>query len=160
MNLEKYINKNELSPKDVVEMLQPEFPRFAKQHVSMVTKGTYGVTLAPKAVQILNAAHPKEEHRTRGNRVTVWMSDMTYALLLEKCESEGRTMQDVCEMGIYTYLKPEARTIEPHELNLKLQKELTITKKELNMCRNELCFRCGEYRNAHLGACDGCRWKE
>ena len=27
-------------------------------------------------------------------------------------------------------------------------------------CRNELCLRCGEYKQRHLGACDGCRWKE
>lgn len=27
-------------------------------------------------------------------------------------------------------------------------------------CRNELCLKCGEYRQRHLGACDGCRWKE
>ena len=27
-------------------------------------------------------------------------------------------------------------------------------------CRNELCWKCGQYRNAHKGACDGCRWKE
>ena len=26
--------------------------------------------------------------------------------------------------------------------------------------RNELCLKCGRYRTAHLGACDGCRWKE
>lgn len=25
-------------------------------------------------------------------------------------------------------------------------------------CRNELCFRCGEYINRHNGACNGCRW--
>ena len=30
----------------------------------------------------------------------------------------------------------------------------------LTDCRNELCERCGQYRNAHKGACDGCRWKE
>ena len=24
--------------------------------------------------------------------------------------------------------------------------------------RNELCLRCGLYRNAHNGACNGCRW--
>jgi len=24
---------------------------------------------------------------------------------------------------------------------------------------NELCLKCGSYREAHLGACDGCRWK-
>ena len=31
---------------------------------------------------------------------------------------------------------------------------------ELRDCRNELCLRCGSYREKHLGACDGCRWKE
>jgi len=31
---------------------------------------------------------------------------------------------------------------------------------ELRMCRNELCLKCGNYHNAHKGACDGCRWKE
>lgn len=29
----------------------------------------------------------------------------------------------------------------------------------LMVCRNELCLRCGDYRNAHKGACDGCRWE-
>ena len=24
--------------------------------------------------------------------------------------------------------------------------------------RNELCLKCGKYREAHNGACDGCRW--
>lgn len=27
-------------------------------------------------------------------------------------------------------------------------------------CRNELCLKCGQYKTAHLGSCDGCRWKE
>ena len=26
-------------------------------------------------------------------------------------------------------------------------------------CRNELCMQCGQYRQRHLGACDGCRWR-
>lgn len=25
-------------------------------------------------------------------------------------------------------------------------------------CVNELCLRCGQYQQEHLGACDGCRW--
>ena len=32
-------------------------------------------------------------------------------------------------------------------------------RRELRMCRNELCLKCGDYKNAHNGACDGCRWK-
>ena len=27
-------------------------------------------------------------------------------------------------------------------------------------CRNELCLKCGAYTQKHLGACDGCRWRE
>ena len=25
---------------------------------------------------------------------------------------------------------------------------------------NELCQHCGKYKQAHKGACDGCRWRE
>lgn len=32
--------------------------------------------------------------------------------------------------------------------------------KALADCRNELCQRCGKYHTAHLGSCDGCRWKK
>lgn len=31
--------------------------------------------------------------------------------------------------------------------------------KELRLCRNELCLRCGSYNQAHNGACDACRWR-
>lgn len=36
--------------------------------------------------------------------------------------------------------------------------EIEEISKELTTCRNELCLRCGEYQQRHLGACDGCRW--
>ena len=39
-------------------------------------------------------------------------------------------------------------------------KERDELKKELAAMRNELCYLCGKYRDAHNGACDGCRWKE
>ena len=39
-------------------------------------------------------------------------------------------------------------------------KERDELKKELHTMRNELCFKCGNYREAHNGACDGCRWKK
>ena len=38
-------------------------------------------------------------------------------------------------------------------------KERDEMKKELASMRNELCCKCGNYREAHNGACDGCRWK-
>ena len=33
-------------------------------------------------------------------------------------------------------------------------------RRDLKDCRNELCLKCGDYKNAHKGACDGCRWKD
>ena len=39
-------------------------------------------------------------------------------------------------------------------------KERDEMKKELDAMRNELCFKCGKYREAHNGACDGYRWKK
>ena len=38
-------------------------------------------------------------------------------------------------------------------------KERDELKKELATMRNELCCKCGNYREAHNGACDGCRWR-
>ena len=39
-------------------------------------------------------------------------------------------------------------------------KERDEMKKELADMRNELCCKCGNYREAHNGACDGCMWKK
>ena len=41
-----------------------------------------------------------------------------------------------------------------------LQKAMAECKAERDVLRNELCYLCGKYRDAHNGACDGCRWKE
>jgi len=30
---------------------------------------------------------------------------------------------------------------------------------DLKDCVNELCYQCGQYKTAHLGSCDNCRWK-
>ena len=44
-------------------------------------------------------------------------------------------------------------------IDLTLAKaEVETLKRELQSCRNELCLRCGRYKEAHKGACDGCRW--
>lgn len=42
----------------------------------------------------------------------------------------------------------------------KLRKQLEQTQAELAAMRNELCYMCGKYREAHNGACDGCRWEK
>ena len=32
-------------------------------------------------------------------------------------------------------------------------------KEELHTMKNELCQYCGKYKQAHEGACDGCKWR-
>ena len=39
-------------------------------------------------------------------------------------------------------------------------KERDESRKELHKAKNELCCKCGKDREAHNGACDGCRWKK
>ena len=41
-----------------------------------------------------------------------------------------------------------------------LQKQLHEAKSELSAMRNELCYKCGNYEQAHNGWCDHCRWKK
>lgn len=45
-----------------------------------------------------------------------------------------------------------------HPIN-DIPSEDAVPAKDYRDCRNELCLRCGEYQERHLGACDGCRWK-
>ena len=124
MNIEKYALTNDLTPNDVIELVKPEFPKFSKVQYSMCKNPNYGVVLAPKAVRALNEAHPaKEKKRSRQNRITVWMNDFLYALFISGCEERGITMQELAEMAIYTYLKPDAARTQPHELNSKIKKE-------------------------------------
>ena len=33
-------------------------------------------------------------------------------------------------------------------------------KEELHTIKNELCQYCGKYKQAHEGACDGCKWRD
>ncbi len=41
----------------------------------------------------------------------------------------------------------------------KLENAYKTLEREFRDCRNELCLRCGDYQQRHLGACDGCRWR-
>lgn len=41
-----------------------------------------------------------------------------------------------------------------------LSHRLDMAQAERAAMRNELCYLCGKYREAHNGACDGRRWKK
>ena len=43
------------------------------------------------------------------------------------------------------------------KINEKLQSQLAASQRRAQDARNELCQKCGRYRDAHKGACDGCR---
>ena len=38
--------------------------------------------------------------------------------------------------------------------------QLAASQRRAQDARNELCLKCGEYKEAHNGACNGCRWGE
>lgn len=41
----------------------------------------------------------------------------------------------------------------------RLVEETERLRRDIKDCRNELCLCCGKYKERHLGACDGCRWR-
>lgn len=42
----------------------------------------------------------------------------------------------------------------------QLKSRAEKAEKDLKAARNELCYKCGRYHEAHNGVCDGCKWKE
>ena len=54
-------------------------------------------------------------------------------------------------------LKDTHKALESSLCNAEMNLEhITANYKAI---RNELCLKCGKYREAHLGSCDGCRWE-
>lgn len=48
-----------------------------------------------------------------------------------------------------------------HLLNtLGTYEDTGLAPADIQTMRNELCQLCGKYKQAHLGACDGCRWRK
>lgn len=43
-------------------------------------------------------------------------------------------------------------------LALKIRDERDGLQDALRDCINELCLKCGNYKQRHHGACDDCRW--
>ena len=41
-----------------------------------------------------------------------------------------------------------------------LQKKATDLISQLKFYRNEFCMKCGNYKESHNGACDGCYFKD
>ena len=43
---------------------------------------------------------------------------------------------------------------------LSAYEDTGLTPADINDLRNELCLKCGKYKDAHLGACDRFRWRK
>lgn len=54
----------------------------------------------------------------------------------------------------------ETNTLTEALNRLAAYEDTDLTPADINDLRNELCLKCGKYKDAHLGACDGCRWKK
>jgi len=57
--------------------------------------------------------------------------------------------------GGYMHETPEGDWTDKPDYEAMYKKAM----RELKSCGNELCYRCGNYSNEHLGACNGCRWR-
>lgn len=65
--------------------------------------------------------------------------------------------------GCYRHMTHEERRatgLKPYSYQARTASNNDADKllKMLKDCRNELCLKCGNYKQAHNGACDGCRW--
>ena len=123
----------------MTKTLNKEFPHYTRITASMVNQPEkYGVCLTPKAEDILarryglgkglawvtyvidNIRQKRDDHRKKGNRITVWLPDDTYFRILSlKTENVYPTLQAFAEAAIVDLIEKErmrkAEIIEAEE---------------------------------------------
>ena len=79
-----------------------------------------------------------------------------------------RNVKDMRDQNLVNALREHAEWAEGNqwETPITLCDDLTeaadrieAQAKEIDTLRNELCLKCGNYKLAHKGACNGCRWR-
>ena len=65
-------------------------------------------------------------------------------------EAVNALIKAECSPKVAAYLIDAVATIPPADV---------VPGRDFRDCRNELCLRCGDYKQRYLGACDGCRWR-
>lgn len=55
--------------------------------------------------------------------------------------------------------QPTGTTVEEVFYRLAEYEDTGFTPADVRDMKNELCLHCGKYREAHEGACNGCRLK-
>ena len=79
---------------------------------------------------------------------------------LEDAKKNIAELHEIMEKQAESNARLIAEALKKDEEIGQLQEELNEAKSELDAMRNELCCKCGKYREAHNGACDGCRWRK
>lgn len=72
---------------------------------------------------------------------------------LRCCSEPGRDCEEDCPMNEISR-EPCREVLAPAAADL-----IEAQAKEIDALRNELCLKCGNYKLAHKGACNGCRWR-
>ena len=72
---------------------------------------------------------------------------------LRCCAEPGRDCEEDCPMNEISR-EPCREVLAPAAADL-----IEAQAKEIYTLRNELCLKCGNYKLAHEGACNGCRWR-
>ena len=79
---------------------------------------------------------------------------------LEDAKKNIAELHEIMERQAESNARLIAEVLKKDEEIGRIQGELSQAQAERDVMRNELCFKCGNYREAHNGACDGCRWKK
>ena len=79
---------------------------------------------------------------------------------LEDAKKNIAELHEIMEKQAESNARLIAEALKKDEEIGRLQGELAHVKAERDAMRNELCYLCGKYREAHNGACDGCRWEK
>ena len=79
---------------------------------------------------------------------------------LEDAKKNIAELHEIMERQAKSNARLIAEALKKDDEIGRLQGELAHVKAERDAMRNELCCKCGKYREAHNGACDGCRWEK
>lgn len=79
---------------------------------------------------------------------------------LEDAKKNIAELHEIMERQAESNARLIAEALKKDDEIGRLQGELSQAQEERDAMRNELCYMCGKYREAHNRACDGCRWRK
>lgn len=85
---------------------------------------------------------------------------MARANLIDTINELGNALAASRWPVVKTIVGKDIKTSDIYNRFMGCYSEVDKMETDLHDCVNELCLKCGNYREEHLGACDGCRWKE